>query len=401
MGPGDMNAVPHVVIVGGGPAGLSAAHAIRAAGTGQVTVIERERQAGGIPRHTDHLGYGVRDLHRLMRGPAYAKRLLARAIASGVDVRCAESVLDIDGDADGNLGVVLATGERIAADAIVLATGVRERPRSARLVAGDRPAGVFTTSTVQQLTALQGKNVGTRAVIVGAEHVSFSAIWSLRHGGCTPVAMITDQPRHQTFAPLRIATASRHRVPIITDRRVVEIVGRRRVTGVTLDDGSVIDCDTVVFTGDWIPDHELARRASISIVTGSGASGTDGWFRTPQPGIFAIGNLVHPAETADVCALDGRAVSSAVDQWVTGDSWPTSIEPIAVGAPIRWAAHSSRGVTMRVDRFASGRVRLRDGDRIIATSRTRQFVPNRSITIRVQPGAAVTAVEIVEPTAHR
>ena len=38
-------------------------------------VIEREHETGGIPRHSDHPGYGVRDLHRFLSGPAYARRL--------------------------------------------------------------------------------------------------------------------------------------------------------------------------------------------------------------------------------------------------------------------------------------------------------------------------------------
>jgi cation diffusion facilitator CzcD-associated flavoprotein CzcO len=51
-----------VVIVGAGPAGLTAARYLRAAGVPSVLVLEREAQPGGIPRHSHHLGYGLRDL---------------------------------------------------------------------------------------------------------------------------------------------------------------------------------------------------------------------------------------------------------------------------------------------------------------------------------------------------
>ena len=224
-------------------------------------VLEREQQLGGIPRHTDHLGFGLRDLHRMVSGPAYAARLITQAERLGVDLRPGTTVIDVRGD-----GVQLATGEHLAADAVVLATGVRERPRAARLVPGDRPAGVYTTGIIQQLTALHHRQVGHRAVIVGAEHVSFSAIWTLRHGGCRPVAMVTSLPRHQTLAPLRWASATRHRVPIITDVEVAGIVGHRRVEAVELSNGRTLPCDTVVFTGDWVPDHELARRAGSAMV---------------------------------------------------------------------------------------------------------------------------------------
>ncbi len=75
-----------VAIVGGGPAGLTAAADLAARGL-KVVVLERESAAGGIPRHSDHLGYGIRDLRRFITGPAYARRLVQRATAAGAQIR--------------------------------------------------------------------------------------------------------------------------------------------------------------------------------------------------------------------------------------------------------------------------------------------------------------------------
>ena len=285
-----------VVIVGAGPAGLSAAIELRRLGVGHVTLFEREQRAGGIPRHTNHLGFGIRDLHRVMSGPTYARTLAERATRTGVEVRLGTPIFSIDG---------------IDADAVVLATGARERPRAARLVPGDRPAGIFTTGSLQQL-AMSHQHVGTRAVIVGAEHVSFSAILTLAHIGCRSVAMVTPLPRHQSFAVLKWAAASRHRVHVLTDVDVAEIVGRRRVEHVVLTDGRRIDCDTVVFTGSWIPDHELARRSGLAMNPAIKGPSVDTTFRTSRHGVFAIGNLVHEVASADRCALDGKAVAAVV-----------------------------------------------------------------------------------------
>jgi len=57
-----MTSADDVVVVGGGPAGLAAAGELRRRGVARVVVLEREREAGGVPRHTDHLGFGLRDL---------------------------------------------------------------------------------------------------------------------------------------------------------------------------------------------------------------------------------------------------------------------------------------------------------------------------------------------------
>ena len=136
-------------------------------------------------------------------------------------------------------------------------------------------------------------------MIVGAEHVSFSAILTLDHLECRTVAMVTPLPRHQSYAVLKLATATRHRVPVLTGVDVAEIVGRRRVEHVVLTDGRIIDCDTVVFTGCWIPDHELARRSGLTINATIKGPAVDTTFRTSRDGVFAIGNLVHDVAAAD------------------------------------------------------------------------------------------------------
>lgn len=366
-----------VVIVGAGPAGLSAAIALRQRGAGRVVVYERELQAGGVPRHTDHLGYGLRDLHRVMTGPKYAARLIRAAECAGVEIEVSRAVHSFEDRVVTTHGAGGPTS--IAASAVILATGVRERPRAARLVPGDRPAGVFTTGALQQFTAIHRQRVGNRAVIVGAEHVSFSAVLTLAHAGCEVAAMVTPLPRHQTYEPLRIATAARHRVPIHTGVEVAEIVGRTRVEAVVLSDGQRIGCDTVVFTGDWIPDHELARSAGLPMLATAKSPIVDSGWHTARPGVFAIGNLTHPAETADVCALDGRAAAAHVMDWLTLQTWPASVTPIGVTPPIAWAAHTANGITLRVSKFVRGRIECRAGNEVLHRTKHREWTPNRAI----------------------
>lgn len=375
------NGAADVVVVGGGPAGLSAAIELRRRGAGRVIVYERELQPGGVPRHTAHLGYGLRDLHRITTGPRYAAALTRRAERAGVEIEVGRAVRSF------GAGTVATTGpggpNAVTAGAVLLATGVRERPRAARLVPGDRPAGVLTTGALQQFTALHHQRVGSRAVIVGAEHVSFSAVLTLRHAGCEVVAMTTPLPRHQTYAPLALATARRHRVPVLTGVDVAEIVGRSRVEAVILTDGTRLACDTVVFTGDWVPDHELARTGGLPMAAGSKSPIVDTGWRTEQRGVFAIGNLVHPAETADVCALDGRAVATHVMDWLALGQWPDAVVPIAATSPLRWAATTAAGITARVDTLVTGRLELRHAGRVVHTTSRQEWVPNRAIHLRV------------------
>jgi thioredoxin reductase len=335
--------VTSVVVVGGGPAGLAAAIELRRRGVEDVLVLEREPEPGGIPRHSDHPGFGVRDLRRLMSGPAYARRYSELARAAGA--RIATRTMATGWDADGAL---LVTGpEGVAAlrpDAIVLATGCRERPRAARLVPGTRPAGVMTTATLQQLVHLHGERVGARAVVVGAEHVSFSAVATLAEGGARTVAMVTEQPRHQSLALFRAGAAARYRTPLHTRTKITRIDGRERVEAVeltALDAGGArtVACDTVVFTADWIPDHELAVLAGIALDRGTRGPVVDTALRTERPGVFAAGNLDHGAEPADVAALSGRHAGAAAAAFLeAGRGWPERFVPIACEPPLHWIA---------------------------------------------------------------
>jgi len=385
------------VIVGGGPSGLAAAVELRRLGVGPVTVIERERQTGGIPRHSAHTGFGLRDLRRVMSGPGYARRYTELAAAAGVEL--VRDTMVTDSGAGRRLGITGPGGRtEIEPRAVVLATGCRERPRSARLVPGSRPAGVMTTSTLQQLVHLHGERVGRRAVIVGAEHVSFSAIATLAHGGASVAAIVTDQPRHQTLAAFRLGAALRYRARLRTRTALAAIHGERRVEEVELTDldtgsATTVACDLVIFTADWVPDHELAAMGGCELDPGTRGPRVDAALRTSAPGVYAAGNLVHPAETADVAALDGRHLAGIVadDLRSGGREWPPHL-PVEAQAPLRWVSPNllaagggppPRGrFLLRSEGFLRApRLAVSQGETELWSGRLARLVPGRSAHI--------------------
>ncbi|WP_031224216.1 FAD-binding protein, partial [Streptomyces roseochromogenus] len=81
-----------VLVVGAGPAGLAAAARLAATGAGRVAVLEREQQAGGVPRHCAHGGFGT--WTRPLTGPRYARLLTEAAERAGAVIRTWMTVLD-------------------------------------------------------------------------------------------------------------------------------------------------------------------------------------------------------------------------------------------------------------------------------------------------------------------
>ncbi len=386
-----------VAIVGGGPAGLAAATGLAAAGAA-VVVIEREREAGGVPRHADHQGFGLRDLHRVQSGPGYARGWVRRASAAGAEIRTATQVTGWD---DGRLATTGAGGRgSLAAEAVLLASGCRERPRSARWVPGARVPGVMTTGTLQQAVYLEGRRFEGRAVVVGAEHVSFSALETLRHAGARPVAMVTELPAHQSFFAFRAGAVVRHRVSPQTRTRLSSVLGRGRVEAVELtdlDSGAVrrVPCELVIFTADWIPDNELAVVAGVELDPGTRGPRIDASQRTAIPGVFAAGNLLHGAETADVASLSGSRVVAGILDYLERREWPARV-PILSRDPLAWVVPNAVSLgpvdperparhtfLVRARRELLGaRILVRQGGETLHEQRLARVGPGRSARLR-------------------
>ena len=215
-----------VLIIGAGPAGLTAAATLAPHLPGGVTVVEREAAAGGTPRHSDHPGYGIRDLKRFLSGPAYARRLTTAATNAGAAIHTQTMVTGWTGER--TVEITSPAGRRrIQARAIILATGARERARHARLIPGDRPTGVYTTGQLQNLVHLHHQPAGTRAVIVGAELVSWSAAMTLREARCATVLMTTVHPTPEAYAAFTIPGRLALKIPVHSRTRVTRILGAR------------------------------------------------------------------------------------------------------------------------------------------------------------------------------
>lgn len=301
-----------ILVVGSGPAGLAAATDLARAGR-KVTVLEREAEPGGIPRHCGHYPFGMREFHRLLRGPEYAARLRQAAVSAGVTIRTRTSVTALQRG-----GVVEITDEdgpaTLSARAVLLATGVREISRAARLIGGEKPGGVLSTGALQGMVYLNRQCPFQRPVILGTELVAFSALLTCRHAGIRPLAMIEPGERITARSPA-IWLARLMGVPVRLRTGITAIHGRSQVEGVTLATplgSEEMRADGVIVTGGFRPDVALLQGSHLEVDQGSGGPAIDCWGRLSDPAYFAAGNLLRGVETAGWCWSEGRRTARAI-----------------------------------------------------------------------------------------
>ena len=150
---------------------------------------------------------------------------------AGLDLRRKTTVTAISPGGEVDLTDPESGPSRIAGRAVLLAFGVRETPRSTRLVGGDRPWGVTTTGALQQFVYLAGIRPFRRAVVVGSELVAFSALLTLRHGGIAAAAMLETGARITARRPGEWIARLLLGVPVLTETNLVAIHGGANVEG--------------------------------------------------------------------------------------------------------------------------------------------------------------------------
>jgi len=367
-----------VLIIGAGPAGMAAVLQLSKIGIQDVIIVDRDKQAGGVPQLCNHLGFGIRDIYRVLSGPAYSKTYIRKIENTSVQLFTETTVIEwMD---NRQFKITTPKGIKIiTAKAVLLATGCRERPRSARLIPGYRPQGIYNTGSLQDFVHGYNKKVGESAVIIGAELVSYSAIHTLTKAGCKVKLMTTEFDKHQVYMPYIPykwwSSSLLLKVPLEKNSTITNIFGKQRVTGIELTNQKtgkkkVVECDTVVLTGDWIPDHEMACLGKLEIDNKTKGPVVDEQLRTSKEGVFAAGNLLRGVEPGDIAALEGRHVAKSIANYLKKNDWFKKRIKIGVKEPLQWI---SPGV------IESGSEELSIGRFLF---RVENFIKNKTLVIR-------------------
>jgi len=320
-----------VVVIGSGPAGLTAALHAYKSGARKVFLLEREEELGGILKQCIHNGFGLEQFKKDYTGPEYAERLM-REIAQ-TKVRCLLNTMVTGLSPDRTVSAVNPEEGvfRIKSKSVVLAMGCRERTRGGIGIPGTRPAGVYTAGVAQRLVNIDGYLPGKEVVILGSGDIGLIMARRLTLEGAQVKGVFEIMNYPGGLKRNIVQCLDDFDIPLHLSHTVTEIQGRERVEGVVVSgvDGKMrpvggseqfIPCDTLLLSVGLIPENELSKEAGVELSPATKGPLTTETMETSVPGIFSCGNVSTVFDLVDYVAQTGMSAGSNAARYTTGVS---------------------------------------------------------------------------------
>lgn len=336
-----------LVVIGGGPAGMSAAISAYEKGVKDVLILERDKNLGGILQQCIHNGFGLHKFKEELTGPEYAWKYEKKVRELNIPFKLNTMVLDITKDK-----VITATNEddgifQIQAKSVILAMGCRERPRGALNISGTRPSGIFTAGTAQKFVNMKGYMPGKNVVILGSGDIGLIMARRMTLEGAKVHAVCELMPYSSGLKRNIEQCLNDFNIPLMLSHTVVKIHGKDRLEGVTIakvdenrkpikESEQFIKCDTLLLSVGLIPENELTRSADISIDPITNGAITDQDRMTSVEGIFACGNVLHVHDLVDFVSDEAEIAGIGAFEYINGEYKKETEIPVTTDGKIRY-----------------------------------------------------------------
>ncbi|MBQ8849187.1 MAG: FAD-dependent oxidoreductase [Clostridia bacterium] len=388
-----------LVIIGGGPAGMSAAVAAYDAGLRNILILERDKSLGGILRQCIHNGFGLHRFKEELTGPEYAYRYEVQVRERNIPFKLNTMVLDIAPNK-----VITAMNSEdgmftIEAKAIILAMGCRERPKGALNICGKRPAGIFTAGTAQKFVNMDGYMPGKKVVILGSGDIGLIMARRMTFEGAEVKAVCELMPYSGGLARNIEQCLHDFNIPLMLSHTVVEIHGDERVTGVTIakvderrkpipETRQYIECDTLLLSCGLLPENELTKSANIPLSPITGGATVDQNRQTETEGVYACGNVLHVHDLVDYVSEEAEIAGKAAVKYINGETLSGKNIKLSTDGKVRYTvpqritAEEDVTVYFRVaDVYRDIKIVVRDGDEVLISKKKQKVAPGEMETL--------------------
>ena len=311
-----------VVIVGGGVCGLSASIEVKRQGK-SVLIVEKNKFVGGIVNQCIHEGFGLIKFRENLTGPEYVDKLIESAERLGVEIRTEAFVLSIEKTSQFLVKYVDKNGViGVKANAVIVATGAKERTAKQVFLQGTRPSGIFTAGEVQYYLNILGKMPTKKCVILGSGDVGLIMARRLKIEGAEVEGVYEMKSSPSGLMRNVSKCLDDFDIPLHLESTVTRIFGQGRVEGVevakikngVIDEDSVrkVDCDSLILSVGLIPDIGLLDKFNIKRDASTLSVTVDQTMMTNVNGLYVCGNALHNNDFADYVSETGEiAVKNA------------------------------------------------------------------------------------------
>lgn len=307
-----------VLVIGGGPAGLAAAISAHKNGANTL-LVEREARLGGILKQCIHDGFGLVRFQEKLSGPEYAERFIDEFRKENIEALTLTFVTRIQKTENG-FAVTLVNRdgvETIAANALILATGCRERTAKQVFIHGTRPSGVFTAGTAQHFTNLLGELPTKKCVILGSGDIGLIMARRLTLEGAEVLGVYEAKSTPSGLTRNIHQCLHDYDIPLYLSHTVTRVFGKNRLTAVEIaqvDENmqpiprteQIVKCDALILSVGLIPENELAETLGVQLDPKTKGPVCDGQLMTTVDGVFSCGNALHVNDLVDYVSESGE-----------------------------------------------------------------------------------------------
>ncbi len=303
-----------VMIIGAGPAGLSAAYHLRRFGH-QVTLFEASEKAGGM------MLYGIPQ-YRLPREKLNAE--IRRIVDMGVDLQLNTTIHDIE-----------KTKQEGGFDAVLLGIGAQ---KSFHIdIDGHASIPVLDALTVLRETEMQQENrlVGRIVIYGGGNSAMDVARTAIRMGASDVIVVSREEQENMSAHPFEIKEAIEEGTQLINQRAIQSIDGQqitleRLKTSeqhhsghsymVATGETETLEADLVVLAIGQVLDEQLFAH-SKQIKIENKTIQVDNLMQTTEAGIFAAGDAVPSQRSVTTALGHGKKAARAMNAWLNGETY--------------------------------------------------------------------------------
>ena len=401
-----------LVIIGGGPAGMSAAISAYENGIKDIIILERDDDLGGILRQCIHNGFGLHKFKEELTGPEYAHRYAQKVKELGIPYKLNTMVLNITEDKK-----VIATNStdgifEIKAKAIILAMGCRERAKGALNIAGTRPSGVYSAGTAQKLVNVKGYLPGKEIVILGSGDIGLIMARRMTLEGATVKAVCELMPYSSGLARNIEQCLNDFNIPLRLSHTVVKLHGKERLSGVTIakvDENRLpiketyefIPCDTLLLSCGLIPENELTKGMGAELSAVTNGSTVDQNRETTISGVFSCGNVLHVHDLVDYVSDEAEIAGKGAADYIKGINEKTVNINITTDGKIRYTVPQSiteiKDVTVyfRVNNvYKNVKINVYDNGKLVLSKKKLKVAPAEMETVKLSADIIKNATDL-------